>query len=210
MKDEAGDVAETAGAPAGRSGRGPGRDSRREAVVEAAAALFAARGFDGVSMRDIARRAGMLSGSLYYHFDSKEALFAEVHAAAVARVTARLDAALAESEGAPPWTRLEAALRAHLEGLLEGPDGVALMSPDFPGERADLARELAAQRDAYEARFRALIEACGPRADVDRRLLRLFLFGALNWTPVWWRPGRGAELGEVAAALADMLRRGAA
>lgn len=208
MKDEAGDAAQTAQAP--ETPRGPGRDSRREAVVEAAAKLFAARGFDGVSMRDIARGAGMLSGSLYYHFASKEALYAEVHATAVAHVTAHLDAALAACAGADPWTRLEAALRAHLEALHEGPDGVALMSPEFPAERADLARELAAQRDAYEARFGALIEACKPRAGVDRRLLRLLLLGGLNWTPVWWRPGRGAELGEVAAALTDLVRRGAA
>jgi AcrR family transcriptional regulator len=207
------DAAKTAQGPetdaaAGSAARAPRQDSRRETVLEAAAELFAAKGFDGVSMRDIAKRAGMLSGSLYYHFPSKDDLFAEVHSAAVARVTARLDAALAAAPE-EPWARLEAALLAHLEGLLDRADAVAVLSPHFPTERADLARRLAAQRDAYEDRIRALVAACGPREGLDPRLFRLFLLGALNWTPVWWRPGRGADLAEVARALTDLMRRGA-
>ena len=200
------DGAET---PAEPPARAPRQDSRREAVLDAASELFAVKGFDGVSMRDIARRAGMLSGSLYYHFPSKDDLFAEVHLAAVARVTARLDAALAAAPE-EPWARLEAALLAHLDGLLDRADAVAVLSPHFPTERDDLARRLAAQRDAYEERIRALLADCGPRPDLDPGLLRLFLLGALNWTPVWWRPGGAADLAEVARALTDLMRRGAA
>lgn len=187
--------------------RRPRQDSRRAAVVEAAAELFARKGFEGVSMRDIARRAGMLSGSLYYHFPSKDDLFAEVHAAAIARIHARLDAAL---EGLrDPWDRLEAALAAHLEGLLGQEDAAGLLSPEFPADRADLGRALAAQRDAYEARLRALVEAAGLRDGVDPSLFRLFLLGAANWTPVWHRADGPAAPAEIARALMDLMRRGA-
>lgn len=192
----------------GEAERASRADSRRETVVAAAAELFARKGYEGVSMRDIARESGMLSGSLYYHFPSKDDLFAEVHARALARINARLDAALEGAEG--PWARLEAALVAHLEGLLEHGEAANLLSADLPGHRPDLARALIAQRDAYEARLRALIEAAGLREGVDPRLFRLFLLGAANWTTVWFRPGAGAAPAEIARAFADLLRFGAA
>ena len=52
---------------------------RRETIIEAASALFARNGYDGTSMRDIAAESGILAGSLYYYFASKEEMFAAVH-----------------------------------------------------------------------------------------------------------------------------------
>lgn len=51
---------------------------RREAIVQAAIACFIDKGFHGTSMRDIAQQASVSLGNLYNHFDSKEALIAEV------------------------------------------------------------------------------------------------------------------------------------
>lgn len=53
-----------------------GRDGRptRERISAAALELFATKGFDGTSVRDIARAAGIAEGALYRHFPSKEAL----------------------------------------------------------------------------------------------------------------------------------------
>ncbi len=68
-------------------------------------------------MREIAAAAGMLPGSLYYHFPSKDELLLAVYEEGVRRIAERLDAALSEAE--PPWARLEAACVAHLEMLLE-------------------------------------------------------------------------------------------
>jgi AcrR family transcriptional regulator len=54
-----------------------GDRSRREEVLETASSLIAAKGL-GTSMQDIAHASGMLSGSLYYHFASQEALLTEL------------------------------------------------------------------------------------------------------------------------------------
>jgi hypothetical protein len=53
-----------------------------------------------------------------------------------------------------------------------------------------LQRRLNRQRDDYERRFRELIAALRIRPGIDRSLLRLMLLGALNWTRVWYRPGK--------------------
>ncbi len=57
---------------------GRGGSERRAELVQLAADMFADRGFKATTVRDIAEAAGMLSGSLYHHFDSKESIMDEL------------------------------------------------------------------------------------------------------------------------------------
>jgi len=63
-----------------------------------------------------------------------------------------------------------------------------------------LQRKLNREREAYEARFREMIAALRLPKDVDRTLLRLNLLGALNWSRIWYRPGK-----KTPAQIADHL-----
>src|SRR5204863_1110062 len=67
------DAPRVPGRPAGASG-----DRTRERVVRAALETFAEHGFEGCSMRDVARKARIRVSSLYHYFASKEALFQEI------------------------------------------------------------------------------------------------------------------------------------
>ncbi|MCC6730958.1 MAG: TetR/AcrR family transcriptional regulator [Chthonomonadales bacterium] len=81
----------------GVSSRKQHAEERREQIVDAAARVFAAKGFGGASVRDIARAVGVTEGLLYHYFDSKEQL---------------MDACLRERT----W-------RSHLERILAGSEG---------------------------------------------------------------------------------------
>ena len=59
---------------------------------------------------------------------------------------------------------------------------------------------------AYEERFRAMIAALPLPDEVDQTLLRLTLFGALNWTRVWYQPGRKTPA-EIARHLVHTVMR---
>ena len=64
--------------PSAEVGRGPGRpggEESRARIVEAAGQLFADRGFDGASVRELARRAKVNAAAINYHFGGKEALY---------------------------------------------------------------------------------------------------------------------------------------
>src|SRR3546814_5788897 len=52
--------------------------TRRDELLHIAAKLFAEKGFKNTTVRDIADAAGILSGSLYHHFDSKESMVDEL------------------------------------------------------------------------------------------------------------------------------------
>jgi AcrR family transcriptional regulator len=67
-------------------------EATRRKIIDAAVDLFSERGYPGTSLGDIIERAEMTKGALYYHFDSKEALAAEVVAEGSARLLATFDA----------------------------------------------------------------------------------------------------------------------
>lgn len=162
-------------------------DNRVSIVLDAAARLFADKGYAGTSMRDIAHACGMLPGSLYYHFAAKEDLLVAVYERGVEELVINVRAAIAkESE---PWVRLQAACTAHLETVLRRSDYAQVLIRVLPEDVAPAAPRLGGLRDEYESQFVSLIGALPLASGVDRRTLRLMLIGALNWSCFWFDAG---------------------
>lgn len=175
----------------------------REALMAVSARLFARGGFDATSMRDIASEAGMLAGSMYYHFPSKNDLIAAVYAEGVAEIGGAVDRALVGLQ--EPWSRLEAACVAHLESLLADRTHAAVMTADLSRLDSKLRRRLVTMRDGYERRFVDLVATLPLAPGIDRTIWRLQLLGALNWTPTWYRAGKKSPAA-IGRALVASLR----
>ena len=184
--------------PARRAG------SRLPHLLDAAAHAFAERGFAAASVRDIVEPVGMLPGSLYCHFATKEALLAAVYREGVERIGAAVDAAVASL--ADPWQRLEAACVAHLTSLLDETDYSQVVIRVRPSDAPAAAAELIALRDGYEKRFARLVAALPLARRTDRTMLRLLLVGALNWSQTWYREGGGATPAQIARRFVGVLR----
>ncbi|HEY6794487.1 MAG TPA: helix-turn-helix domain-containing protein [Kineosporiaceae bacterium] len=90
--------------------------STRERVFAAATELIAEQGFAGTTVDEIAARAGVAKGTVFYQFGSKEHLFEELLRHGVDRLLDRLRQAV---EGRHGWAALEALVRAELEGAAE-------------------------------------------------------------------------------------------
>ncbi len=165
-------------------------DNRLPHILDAAATLFAAKGFQAASIRDIVKVAGMLPGSLYYHFANKDALLVAVYAEGVRRINASVTMAL--TNATEPWARLEAACVAHLESLLARSAYAKVVISVQPADVPAASPALIALRDGYERQFIDLIAALPLPARLrdkqSRATLRLLLLGALNWAPTWYRP----------------------
>lgn len=192
-------------APAPASKRGaPRLESRLPAILDATARLFRQKGFAVTSMRDIAAASGMLAGSLYYHFESKDELLVAVYAEGVRRISASVRAAL--DRDLPPWTRLEAVCTAHLAALLEDSDYAQVVIRVRPDDAPGAADRLVALRDDYERLFAEALQKLPLAARTDRRALRLMLLGALNWSQTWYRSGHDAPE-VIARQFVGLLRR---
>src|SRR5919198_6132991 len=81
-----------------RAARSEGRDAREE-LLEAAARVFAEKGFQAASVDEIAERAGFSKGAVYWHFESKDDLFFALLAERIDRPTWEMIELL---ESAPP------------------------------------------------------------------------------------------------------------
>jgi AcrR family transcriptional regulator len=182
--------------------RAPRQDNRRHDVLDAAAGLICRRGFHATSMRDIGRATGMLPGSIYYHFASKDELLVAVYAEGVHRIAERVDRAV--DRQSTPMKRLKAACVAHLEMLLADSDYAQVVVRVLPEDVPAVSERLTALRDDYEERFRRLIAALAlPRG--RRRYVRLTLLGALNGAQSWYRP-RGDSPARIARRVLETLR----
>lgn len=194
-------VTARAGANGGFSGH-----PRRNELIEVAAGVFSAKGYDRASLREICAAAGILPGSMYYHFRSKEDLFVTVHAEGFRQLNEAVDKAVKGNSN--PWRRLEAAIAVHIAALVGnnkvlGVTGTSLFHAAGPA----LQRKLNRERVAYEERFRQMIDGLRLPSDVDRTLLRLNLLGALNWTRIWYRPGKKTPVQMADHLVNRILRR---
>lgn len=188
-----------------RAANGEG-GARRNELLEAAAGLFATRGYAATSIRDIAGAVGILSGSLYYHFASKEEILLETHARGVDQVIQAVNTAI-EMCTQTPWCRMSAACRAHLEILLGPSPFSQVITPQFPGNFDGSVRStLLEQREDYEAIFRELVNVLPLPAEINRRHFRLAILGSLNWTQTWYRSGGDDRPGDIADSIVNAFR----
>lgn len=183
------------------------RDRRGE-ILAIAARLFARKGYRGTSMRDIGQEAGVLGGSLYHHIRSKDALFVELHNAALDVAEARIVAAISKLDD--PWARLEAACVAMLEIQL-APDSLTTpMMNDFREVPADVRAQLVARRDRFEKPFRDLVAALPLPSGTDRSVYRNLLLAQLNSVADWYRPDGRLSPTEIGRQVALLVKGAAA
>ena len=127
------------------------------AILGAAAALIARRGYHGASMRDLSKAVGLQMASLYHHFGSKQDLLVAIMREAMADLIACVSLAV-DAAGDDPRDQLAAAIRAHVRFHTERrPEVIVadseLRSLDEPGRS-----EIIALRDRHQAFFRRPIE----------------------------------------------------
>jgi AcrR family transcriptional regulator len=172
------EMAAIAAAPGTR--RAERRAATRDAIVAGTLSLVAEGGWAAASMHDVARRAGVATGSLYRHFPSKGDLLAEVFADAAGRELA-IVRDIATDEARPPLERLGAAIEAFAHRANSAPQlAYALMAE--PVDPAVEAARLANKR-AYHAVFAATLDAAaaaGEIAPLDTALAATAIVGALQ------------------------------
>ncbi len=162
-------------------------DTRRRDIIRAAARLLGEHGYAGTSMRDIAAAVGMLPGSLYYHFPSKDVLIEEIFNHGTAVLSAAIESAVADA--ADPWDRLERACVTHLTAHLSDNAFATVVASESLKTPPALRARLVDYRDRYESLFAALVAALDLPEAIDRSIYRVSLLSTLNAVSAWYRPG---------------------
>ena len=150
-------------------------------ILDAATGLFAAEGFAGVALDEVARAAGVTRGAVYHHYRNKAGLFAAVAARLQAQVASAVVEA-AERSGADAAAQLRAGSHAFLDAITAAP-AVRVLLIEAPAVVGwEEWRRLDAENSG--ARLREALAACG----VGEGLLDALtaqLSGAMNEAALW-------------------------
>ncbi|HLW58613.1 MAG TPA: TetR/AcrR family transcriptional regulator [bacterium] len=160
-------------------------DARREAILKTAAALFASRGFERTSIRDVARAAGMSVAGLYYYVRSKEELLYRICDRRFSMLLDSLDQELAHT--LDPGERIHVLIRNHLDHFLRDMNEIKVITRELGSLRGPHAVKIAALRRRYYAVCRDVLAGFGA-SGVPARLAAMSLFGMVNWVQMWYRP----------------------
>ena len=195
----------------GRPHKGEGGGLRAE-LIEKSAQLFRVKGYESTTVRDIAAAAGIQAGSWFYHFKTKQDILEAIMEQGLQRSLAQIEAIA--SEPLPPSAMLHRLVEAHLHMLL-APDHhfIAVLLYEWRSLDEPSRRRLVALKDRYEAVWDRAIAALHHSGDwaMPSQFDRLLIFGALNWTVQWYKPGSGADVPELARqAMRFILRTPAA
>ena len=183
----------------------PDYDKRRDAIVVAAAALYARRGFKGASISDLAQACGSSKSLIYHYFPSKDDILHEVMAA---HLDALVDAAYDAMQAGSAKARLRALTLAFMRLYVGAQDSHKVLLNELdnlpPGRRAEVVRK--------QRRIIAVVESLVReiRADAGPAMLPLTMlfFGMINWTHTWFRPGGAVSAEELADLAVDMMLNG--
>jgi AcrR family transcriptional regulator len=182
-------------------------DAKQQAMIEAAARVFAERGYDQTSVQELSESLGIAAGSLYHYFGSKEQLLFRICDQLMepllerARELVAVEAPAAEQLRAlvHMWVAHVVEHRAHM--LVFGQERhVIERSPQWGGVRAS--------RKAFERLVDELLaraEAAGALHFADRRVTLSALLGMVNSTAQWYRPGGRLIPEEVAGGYLELL-----
>lgn len=166
-------------------------DDRRDAILAAAAEAFGAHPYSEVKIAAIAAAAGASDALVYRYFAGKEDLYLAVVAHAVADLTARQQAALAQlPELAPAQDRIQAILGAYLDHIAADPEAWA-MPRRQPGTEPAAAAEL--RRDAQRALVEQLRAALSPGHTARHEYALWGFFGFVDDACLRWVDGGAAE-----------------
>ena len=185
-------------------------DGKLQHILESAAFVFAVKGFEGASMRDLSRSTGISLAGLYHYVSSKQQLLHRIQIDAFSRILKRLEERLAGV--GDPEERIRILIRNHLEYFLTHPLEMKVFTHEAEALQEPYRGEVVGIKRRYYILalklFRDLQQAGRARA-LEPRVAVLALFGMMNWIYTWHRPDSDPNADELADVITGIFLRGA-
>ena len=189
----------------------PRRRDTPERAHSVAASLFAEKGYDATTTREISKALQITNGTFYHHFESKEQLLSSICLSALEELAEAVGAEVRAATG--PLDALQSLVRTHLEVVSTAREAHVTMLTELralEGERRD---RVVCARDGYERQVEETIDAAVGagllRSDVPPRRLTLYLLSMINWTIFWLRPDGEVPAVQIADEMLTIFLNGA-
>jgi AcrR family transcriptional regulator len=186
----------------------PARPPQAEAILEAAARAFAERGFPGASMSELARACGVSKALLYHYYTNKEELLFDMTERYMTRLVALC--AEIEAQSLPPHDHLAALIRSFLSEYQTSQHKHMVLTHDFKFLEETRRKIIVKKQRAVVDTFRRAISAAtdGRLSSEAALPAAMLVFGMINWTFTWLKPGGVMSYAEFAEWVIRMIEGG--
>lgn len=172
--------------------------SPKGVVLNIAASLFRHKGYLQTTVRDIGRETGILPGSIFHHYRSKDEILRTVMQESIVLNLTRMKRALAESQTLDDQLRTLISVELY---AMNGETGEAwsVLVDEWRNLSEEGKAEILKLREEYETLWRGVLEQAYEQrlVTLEPDILRKLMAGALHWTSTWFRADRGLTLDEL-------------
>lgn len=183
----------------------PDYDKRREAIIAAAAHLYARRGFRGASVSDLAQECRTSKSLIYHYFPSKDDILYEVMAA---HLDALVDAADDAMRAGGAEERLRALTLAFMRLYVGAQDSHKVLLNELDNLPPARRAEVVAKQRRIIAVVETLILEIRPDSNPITLPLTMLFFGMINWTHTWFRRDGEMNAEALAGLAVDLMLNG--
>jgi TetR/AcrR family transcriptional regulator, cholesterol catabolism regulator len=184
-------------------------EAKLQHILLHSAEIFAERGFEGASMRDISRATGISLSGLYYYLDSKQKLLYLIQNTAFTFILGQLQSRLAQEH--EPVARLRALVQNHIEYFLSHPNEMKVLSHEEEALDPPYSDDVASVKRRYYTLAREIFDGLAAEGSADRlnpRVAVLSLFGMMNWVYKWHNPKIDPSAEEITDAIVGIFLHG--
>ncbi len=194
-------------------------DRRFSEILDYAAEVFAEKGYEGASMRDLSRLSGMSLAGLYYYFDSKEKLLYHIQRHTFTTIIDCLRERLAASRD--PEERIRLFVHNHVDYAVRNQKAMKVLSHEDDVLKDSHGAELAAIKREYyricvglvddlakSEQLRRLGQNATAAGGVSTRTAVMGLFGMMNWLYTWYKPRVDPSAELIARQISDIFLQG--
>lgn len=190
-------------------------DRRLAEILDYATEVFAEKGYEGASMRDLSRLSGISLAGLYYYFESKEKLLYFIQQHTFTTIIERLHERLATSND--PEERLRIFVHNHVDYSVAKQKAMKVLSHEDDVLKDGYGAELAAVKREYYRICVGLAEdlakaeglnTISADGGIDTRTAVMGLFGMMNWLYTWYKPRVDPDADLLAREFSDIFLGG--
>jgi AcrR family transcriptional regulator len=177
-------------------------------ILAHATQVFYEKGYEGASMRDLARASGTSLSGLYYYFESKEKLLYLIQKHTFSTIVEQLRQRL--DQVSDPEQRIRVFILNHLEYFLANREAMKVLSHEAEVLKNGFGAEIAAIKREYYRICVGLLDDFkrSKRLEFSSRMAVLSLFGMMNWIYTWYNPRVDADAEELSRGMGDIFLRG--
>ena len=182
---------------------------RKAEIRKVAAQVFADKGFDRASIRDVAKAAEMSLAGLYYYYRGKDEILYDIETVAFTTLLEQHAEALAGVQD--PEEKLDCVIRAHLDFFANSLPEMKVMvreSDQLSGKYQDDVTDL---KRRYVRLVRGIVEELGTKRklkDIPILSSTFLLFGMMNWLYTWYNADRDGPPERLAQAVREIFLTG--